>query len=179
MNGERQRETADAEMLEAVLSILPDHVREAVEHSILETQDVLPAEAKAALITSLHLGDEQQRQNFLWQYYAQGDEALFAAVNHIWNSLGGNRAAHCALVGSLSGTGGSGKAALALTLQQFLQECLAFNAELPRLADFPDVDSWHLACLKCWEDDAAHARAQCRRYSAFLDGRKPGPENSC
>lgn len=179
MNGERPQERSDAETLELVLSILPAHVREAVEHSLQGAQaDDLNGE-KVSLITSYNLGDDQQRQAFLWQYYALGDNALFAAVNHIWNSLGGNRAAHCALVGSLSGTGGGGKAALALTLQQFLHECLAFNAELPRIKDYPDVDSWHLACLKSWEDDAAHARAQCRRYSAILDGQLPPDVAAC
>ena len=173
MNRELSRDVGDDYVLDMVLAILPAHVQAAVEQTLGEAGCHAVTQPVIFPITSFYLGNEQQRQEFLWQYYAQGDAVLFAAVNHIWNSLDGNRAAHCALVGSLSGTGGSGKAALALTLQLFLNECLDFNDELPRLDDFPDVDSWHVACLKCWDDDAAHARAQCKRYAAYLDGRKP------
>lgn len=172
MNRELPPDQPDEEMTSGIISMLPAHVQEAVRQSLEDARSSVAGQYAAVDITSFYLGDEDQRREFLWQYYAQGETVLFAAVNHIWNSLEGDREWHCALVGTLSGTGGSGKAALVATLQQFLGECLAFNAELPRFDHYPDVETWHRACVRSWEDDATHARALCARYSTILNGKK-------
>lgn len=173
MNSERTADPTMEGLMNSILSILPQHVQSAVQHSLADARTPAFSACGMVGITSFYLGDEDHRREFLWQYYAQGSSVSFAAVNHVWNSLTGDRAHHCALIGELSGTGGTGKAAVLATLQQFLEECLAFNADLPRLSDYSDIETWHCACVKHWAEDAAHAWAQCTRYSAFLDGRLP------
>ena len=124
-------------------------------------------------LTKFHLGTEEHRQQFLYQYQWQGDEVLFPAVAHIWDSLNGQRDGHCILIGALSGTGGNGRTALRKTLQKFLAECLDTPSVMPRLVDFASMDEWNAAVHRGWNADEDHVRALCERYSAILDGREP------
>lgn len=123
-------------------------------------------------LKTFHLGTEEHRQDFLYQYQWQGDDVLFTAIAHIWDSLEGEREAHCILVGLLSGTGGKGKTALRKTLQKFLAECLDTpTPAMPRMADFASMDEWNAAVRSGWNNDEAHVLKLCQQYSAILDGR--------
>lgn len=135
--------------------------------------DVFLWEPPPMPLASFHLGSEEHRREFLWQYYWQGETTLFAAVAHVWDSLGDQRAAHGTLVGLLSGTGGKGKTGIVLTLQKFLRECLDGPEPLPAIAEFAALEQWHQACKQSFADDEAHARRLCAIYSDILDGRPP------
>lgn len=125
------------------------------------------------LMNSFDLSVDEQRQRFLYQYQWKGDQVLFPAVAHIWNSLEGQRGGHCILVGLLSGTGGKGKNALRLTLQQFLADCLDGPDMIPKAAEFGSLEEWNRAVQNQWSGEEERVLALCARYSAILDGRCP------
>lgn len=124
-------------------------------------------------LTSFDLSNEEQRKEFLWEYYWQGETTLFSVVAHVWDSLEGQREAHCTLVGLVSGTGGKGKTGLILTLQKFLRECLDGCSPLPSRENYASLEEWNDAVRQSFIDDEQQARERCKQYSAILDGRVP------
>ena len=133
-------------------------------------------EPKPVELTSFQLVFEEQRQEFLWEYYWQGEPMLFTAVAHIWDSLEGQREAHGTLVGLISGTGGKGKTGIVLTLQRFLRECLDGCSPMPSRDLYASLDEWNDAVRLSMAEDEEQARNLCSRYSAILDGRVPEKE---
>lgn len=117
------------------------------------------------------LFDEEQRRAFVHHVYWVGEEALFAAVSHVWASLAEPRATRCTAMGLASGSGGSGKKALYLTLKQLIADALAATVPLPDRAGFASFDAWHEAAMASFAVDDERVAAVCARYSAILDGR--------
>ena len=133
-------------------------------------------EPKPVELTSFQLVFEEQRQEFLWEYYWQGEPMLFTAVAHVWDSLEGQREAHGTLVGLISGTGGKGKIGIRRTLEKFLRECLDGCSPLPACADYSSLDQWNDAVRQSCVDDERQARQRCAQYAAILDGRAPSQD---
>lgn len=123
-------------------------------------------------LTSWDLSQDSHRREFLFHYYWIGEPALFAAVSHVWTSLNQPQA-HCTLIGLLSGTGGTGKLGLLLTLQDFLARALASITPIPPRADYDSLEAWHRASMATYDCDEARVTALCARYAAILDGRSP------
>ena len=121
-------------------------------------------------MNSFTLSDPAQREEFLYQYCYYGEPLLLAAVAHIWDSLAEPRQLRCALIGQACGTGGSGKLALALMLNQMLHECCEIGAVLPDKAGYGGPDDYHRAVTDHFATTYDQERALCRAYSAILDG---------
>ena len=117
------------------------------------------------------------RRAFLHDYYWVGETALFIAVAHVWSTLAPPRAARCTLMGVASGAGGTGKTALSLTLQKFLNEMLAVDHPFPSRSDYPSLDAWNADATAVFGADEAHREALIERYEAILDGRAPQLED--
>jgi len=119
---------------------------------------------------SFSLADPEQREDFLYQYCYYGEPLLLSAVAHIWDSLAEPREWRCIKIGLASGTGGTGKMALVLTLQKMLAECVEIGPVMPRGGEFDDIDAHHQAVTDHWTSTYEQERALCRVYGKILDG---------
>ena len=111
------------------------------------------------------------RRAFLHDYYWVGETALFIAVAHVWSTLAPPRAARCTMMGLMSGTGGTGKAALSLTLQKFLKEMLSVDHPFPSRSDYASLDAWNEDATAVFGADEAHREVLINSYESILDGR--------
>jgi hypothetical protein len=127
-------------------------------------------EPPPADLTAFVLCNAEHRQEFLYQYCAQGEPALFTAVAHIWDSLAEPRELRCTLIGAACAAGGTGKMALVLMLRKLLAECLYDEEPMPRSDQFDDIDAWHQATMGYFEGDEQRMRIVCARYAGILDG---------
>lgn len=127
-------------------------------------------------LSSYRLSDDEHRRAFLHHVYWIGETTLFEAVSHVWVSLAEPCEARCTLMGLLSGSGGTGKKALVLTLQKFLAEALAVDNPLPNRADYLSLDAWNEDAMAAFEADRREVADLCTRYSAILNGCSPEPE---
>lgn len=135
-----------------------------LEHGDGESDDKLPP------LTSYDLSNEEHRRAFLFHYCWVGQPALFEAVSHVWASLAEPREARCTLMGVMSGTGGTGKKALVLTLQKLLDQALAIDNPIPDASAYDSLDEWHEASMAAFAAEEQQLRELCARYSAILDG---------
>ena len=127
-------------------------------------------------LTRFALADRGQREEFLYQYCAQGEASLFTAVAHIWSWLAEPREARCTAMGIACGAGGKGKLALVHLLKKLLDECLDDGAPMPRSHEYEDLDAWHQAAMTCFTDDELRMRQLCARYASILDGSSAAPQ---
>lgn len=127
-------------------------------------------EIPVSTLYNYSLVDQQSREEFLFCFYWIGEIALFAAVSHVWERLAEPREWRCTQMGQLSGAGGYGKAALLMTLKQFLEEALAAIEPFPVREDYPDPAAWHEAVMRSFTSDQTNVEIICRRYAAVLDG---------
>ena len=110
------------------------------------------------------------RTAFLHEYYWQGEEALLAAVAHIWGSMAEPRNARGTTMGQISGAGGKGKLGVLWTLKKFLAECLSLIEPIPSRSDYETLAEWHDASLQSFADDERRVWKLCSIYAAVLDG---------
>lgn len=133
-------------------------------------------EPPPADLTAFMLASDEHRQEFLYQYCAQGEPAMFTAVAHIWGSLAEPRDARCTLMGIACGAGGKGKMALVAMLDQLLAESLDAIEPLPPREGFDSIEARHQAVMAKFDADEARLRKLCARYSAILDGAATCPD---
>lgn len=154
------------------------------DFSTMKTQEIAawdPPEPDPYLLLAYPLQTEAWRRAFLHDYYWVGETALFIAVARVWSMLAPPRAARCTLMGLMSGTGGTGKAGLVLTLKKFLEEMLAVDHPFPEHSNYPSMAAWNEDAMAVFAADDADRAALIARYEAILDGRaeSTGPANSC
>jgi len=121
-------------------------------------------------LTSFVLSDPAHREAFLYEYCAQGEPSLFAAVAHIWDSLAEPRDARCIKMGLACGTGGKGKIALVLMLRQFLDRFIEAGGPMPRAGEDDTIHTYHQAAMTHFDNMASEEEALVKYYAAVLDG---------
>jgi hypothetical protein len=109
-------------------------------------------------------------RGFLYEYCAQGEPSLFAAVSHIWDSLAEPRDARCIKMGLACGTGGKGKMALVLMLRQFLDRFIEAGGPMPRAGEDDTIHTYHQAAMTHFAKMAAEEAALVEYYAAVLNG---------
>ena len=134
------------------------------------------AEEPLESVTSFPLATVEGRRAFLHQFYWIGEEALFQAVSHVWDSLGEPREGRTIQMGLEAGTGRKGKAAIAKVLMKFLGEALASINPIPDREGYATLDEWHEASMATFHKDEADVAKLILLYSAILNG---GPEEGC
>ena len=117
---------------------------------------------------------KEGRCGFLEAYIWRGEEALFEAVNHIWNELRQPRALRCTLMGQAAGTGGTGKKALIPFLRRALREALDNNIPQPWDNQYPDMDVFHEAAMVFFQADNEHYEKTIQKYADLMNG---GPDS--
>lgn len=123
--------------------------------------------------SAYHLGTHEGRCAFLDSFVWYGEEMLFEAVNHAWNSLSEPRALKCIYVGMYAGTGGSGKWALAKMLKQALREWLDFDGRPPWGEPVINIHEFHAAAMDFWAAQEAYHQTVIQKYADILNG-EPG-----
>lgn len=130
-----------------------------------------PAEPDPYALLAYPLQTAEWRRAFLHDYYWVGETALFVAVAHVWSRLAPPRAERCTIMGCMSGTGGTGKAGLVLTLKLFLEEMLGVDHPFPDRGDYPSMAAWNEDAMAVFAADEADRAVLIERYEAILDGR--------
>ena len=120
-----------------------------------------------------HLGTNEGRCGFVAAYFWRGEEVLFEAVNHAWNSLSEPRAMKCIYIGMFAGTGGSGKWALAKMLRHGLKEALSYDGRPPWGKPITDVHEFHAAATDYLTAYWGQYDATIQVYADILNG-EPG-----
>ena len=116
------------------------------------------------------LGSNEGRCGFLESYIWFGEEALFEAMSHIWNSMRKPKNTLCVYIGMYAGTGGSGKWALAKFLRRALRESLDYDGQAPWGQQYPTVDRYHEAAMDYFAADMAHYYRTIQKYADILNG---------
>jgi len=119
------------------------------------------------------LGTNEGRCGFLESYIWFGEEKLFEAVNHIWNSMREPRKLLSIYIGMYAGTGGSGKWALAKFLRRALRETLDYEGPTPWERTYSTIDDFHCAAMDYFAADRAHYERSIQKYADILNG-EPG-----
>ena len=138
-----------------------------------EIADWDPPEPDPYLLLSYPLQTDAWRRAFLHDYYWVGETALFVAVSHVWSTLAPPRAQRCSTMGAISGTGGTGKVGLVLTLMRFLEEMLAVDHPFPPRSAYPTLEAWKADAQRVFAADEADRQLLIENYSAILDGEYP------
>ena len=128
------------------------------------------AEDAKTPFTSFDLGTDEGRQGLLRKYYMIGDTCLFEAVSHIWASLNEPKAAYCTGIAIAAGSGGTGKGGLVAALHLFLGEALAIINAIPSPKGYSNLDEWHQASMRTFEQDEKDLCVLLARYSIALNG---------
>ena len=163
--------------------LTPLEIGELLDAGVITLHDLTPQqisdwvlwEPPPADLTTFVLSNAGHRQEFLFQYVAQGEPARFTAVSHIWDSLAEPRELRCTLIGAACGVGGKGKMALVLMLDKMLHQCLFDDGPMPRSDQFEDLDSWHQATMAYFSGDEQRMRDLCAYYADILNGSSTGP----
>jgi hypothetical protein len=113
------------------------------------------------------------RRGFLEAYIWRGEAALFEAVNHMWDSLNPPKAVHCALIGLMAGSGGTGKCALIRFLRKGLREALDDGLVQPT-SGYGDIHEFHAASMTYFEASYAHYLNAVQKYADLMNG---GPDD--
>ena len=120
-----------------------------------------------------HLGSNEGRCAFLDSFIWYGEDKLFEAVNHAWNSLAHPRPVKCIYIGMWAGTGGSGKWALAKVLKQALREWLDYDVKMPLGERYSNIHDYHAAATDFWAAQAVYHQGVIQKYADILNG-EPG-----
>jgi hypothetical protein len=155
-----------------------------IDYSTLTTEEVsnLPPELFQEWLnyepevpgpSTYHLGSNEGRCAFFDSFIWYGEEKLFEAVNHAWNSLSEPRALKCIYIGMYAGTGGSGKWALAKMLKQALREWLDYDGTPPWLQPLEDIHQFHQAATDFWAAQEVYHQTVIQKYADILNG-EPG-----
>ena len=113
------------------------------------------------------------RCGFLEAYIWRGEEALFEAVNHIWNQLRPPKAYRCTLIGVAAGTGGTGKKALTAFLRRALRAALDDDLPQPWGKQYADIDAFHEAAMGYFAASHSHYETMIQKYANLLNGDVP------
>jgi hypothetical protein len=130
-------------------------------------------EPEVATPSAWPLGSNEGRCGFLEAFIWYGEEKLFEAVNHAWNSLSEPKAIKCVYIGMYAGTGGSGKWALAKMLRQALREWLDYDGHPPWEQPVTDIDQYHRAAMDFWAAEEVYHQRVIQNYADILNG-EPG-----
>ena len=130
-------------------------------------------EPEVATPSAWPLGSNEGRCGFVEAFCWFGEEVLFEAVNHAWNSLSEPRAMKCIYIGMYAGTGGSGKWALAQMLRQALREYLDYEGSPPWGQPDLDIHQFHAAAMEFWAVQRTYHQRVCQKYADILNG-EPG-----
>lgn len=112
------------------------------------------------------------RCGFLEAYIWRGEEAMFEAVNHIWNQLLPPKAARCTLIAHAAGTGGTGKKALINFLRKALRESLDDGLVQPS-SGYDSIDTFHAASMDYFANSYAHYEQTIAKYANLMNGDAP------
>ena len=118
------------------------------------------------------LGCDGGRRGFLEAYIWRGEAALFEAINHMWKSLNEPKGAHCALIGYMAGTGGTGKCALIRFLRKALREALDDGLMQPT-SGFADIHEFHAASMEYFRASYSHYQKTVAKYARIMNGEQP------
>ena len=113
------------------------------------------------------------RCGFLEAYIWRGEEALFEAVNHIWNQLRPPKAYRCTLIGFAAGTGATGKKALTAFLRRALRDALDDDLPQPWGEQYPDIDAFHEAAMAYFAASHNHYETMIQKYANLMNGEAP------
>jgi hypothetical protein len=113
------------------------------------------------------------RCGFLEAYIWRGEEALFEAVNHLWNELHPPKAYRCTLIGLAAGTGGTGKKALIPFLRKALRDALHDDLPQPWGEQYPDIDAFHEAAMAYFAASHSHYETMIQKYANLMNGDVP------
>lgn len=119
-------------------------------------------------ISSFALHTNEGRVGFLEEYIWRGDEALFEAVNVLWDQLCDPKPERCFGIGLAAGTGGTGKWALAKFLKRALRESLDYDCPQPCGKDYPSIHEFHQASMEYFAADRAHYERTVQKYADLL-----------
>jgi len=138
-----------------------------------------PPEPDPYPLLTYPLQTDEWRRAFLHDYYWVGETALFIAVAHVWATLAPPRALRCTLMGALSGSGGTGKVGLVLTLKQFLKEMLDVDNPFPSGGDYSSMAAWNVDATATFAADEADRDVILERYSDILNGQLNPKTSHC
>lgn len=144
------------------------------DYESMSDKEFVEYESPPERLAFYQLHTEEGLEAFLYDLYWIGYPGLFIAANHVWDLLIPPRRYRCTLMGQMSGAGGAGKQALVKTLNQFVDEALAtFEWDMPKVADFGDLESHHHHVMGMMFDQEAEVRKIVAKYAAILNGEKP------
>lgn len=135
--------------------------------------ELLDEEPEPVPLTLFPLCTNEGRKGFLEEYIFWGDERLFEAVAHIWDSLNEPKTARCNAVGLAAGTGGTGKSALAKFLKRALRAAIDYEVRPPWKMSYDGLEDLHRAAMSYFADEQTHYQMQIQKYADILDG-QPG-----
>lgn len=119
------------------------------------------------------LHDFTYRREFLSQVYWRGEDCLFEAVSHLWNSLKPPKDYRSALILHTVGLSGSGKAAVLAMLKMFIGEGLDTISPIPPPADFADLPQWNAAICETTRRDEAALEEVFQKWTYLLNAEQP------
>jgi hypothetical protein len=119
------------------------------------------------------LHDFNYRRAFLSQVYWRGEDCLFEAVSHLWNSLKPPKDYRNALILHMSGFSGSGKAQLMAMLKSFVMEGVATISPIPPPAEFADLEQWNAAISETTKQDEKALGELVERWTYLLNAEQP------
>jgi hypothetical protein len=108
------------------------------------------------------------RLAFLDEYIFWGEERMFEAVSHLWDSLCEPKDVRCIGIGLAAGTGGIGKVALAKFLTGALRAALDYEVPQPDWEDGQTIDEFHHATTAFFADSQHHFETQVQLYADLL-----------
>jgi hypothetical protein len=119
------------------------------------------------------LHDFTYRREFLSQVYWRGEDCLFEAVAHLWNSLKAPKDYRSAFILHKAGFSGSGKAALMAMLKAFVLEGVGSISPIPPPADFEGLEQWNEAINETTKRDEAVLDEILERWTYLINGQQP------
>jgi hypothetical protein len=118
------------------------------------------------------LHDFNYRRAFLFQVYWRGEDCLFEAVSHVWNSLKPPKNYSAACITNAAGFSGATKAALMQMLKAFIQDGVATIRLIPSPDDFTSLEEWNESI----KQDSAREQADLDRildqWTCLLNAQK-------
>jgi hypothetical protein len=119
---------------------------------------------------------DEGRKAFLEEYVFWGNDRIFEAVSHIWDSLVEPKTLRCIGIGLVAGTGGTGKAALAKFLKKALRAALANPEPMPWGPDYPSLDEYHEAAMRYFASDRDYYERAIQHYADLLVAKAGQPK---
>jgi hypothetical protein len=134
-------------------------------------------ETKEIPLDSFYLGTPQGRVDFLWRLSELGEEGLWAATAHVWDSLASPKAYRTAAMAQAANVEGSGKVGLMSFLAKFLTD---FEAEtnpppLPEPTDYISAELWQQAVQRHFQVGEEAMLLVIDRYSTIMNGDEARP----